>query len=160
MHLKEFFFSAQAIQINILYSSVATPNDINFAALVGNFGQIRILADQVLVMSPGTQQLTMAPIAGGFLSATNAGVTLATLVGTGCSIAVRMANPTATPNTTQVYLDITTGGVLTATVEVQWKYIDDTETFNNPSPTRVYPAPVAYDPAHKLGSASFTAVGT
>lgn len=160
LHIREFFCSGEAVQINIQYAAVGTSTDTNFSALVANVGQIRVLADQVLVMSPGTQQLTQAPISGGYLSLTTTNSTLATFAGSGCSIVLRAQLAGTLNSAVQFFLDIVAGGTLTATVEVQWKFVEDTETYNAPGPVRVYPAPQAYDPAHKLGSTAFTAIGT
>jgi hypothetical protein len=45
---------------------------------------------------------------------------------------------------------------LTGNMSAAWSFIDDSETYNNPSPVRVYPAPAVYNRVTDLrGSPNF-----
>lgn len=164
--LLSFFYSAQAIDIVMIHVPGGSPTaqDTNFAALLNSTGRIRITADQLLPMLPSLPtQLVAAPVAGGFNSVPPSGsITLHTLVGLGgAQVAIRAQRDTTNYGRITVFLDITPGGALSATssTEIRWSYVDDQETYNDPGPVRVYPAPIPFVIGHRSGSTLFTPLG-
>lgn len=160
--LKRFFYSGQAIDIVMIHTPSGSPTaqDANFAAMLASYGRIRITADSTFVMTPNLPtQLALAPNNVGYNNATVGGYALATITGSACSILIRVLLAAGNPNQFAVELDITDGGTTTGNFEVRWSYVDDTETWNNPGPVRVYPAPIPFLPAHQR-DALFTPIGT
>ena len=163
--LKAFFYAAQAIDIVMLHvpGAVPTAQDTNLQTLLATTGRIRITADQLLPMIPPLPtQLASAPVDGGFnVAPIGSTITLTTLMGLGAQVAVRIGRDVTNAGRVTVYLDITPGGALAAdsVTEIRWSYVDDQETWNNPGPVRVYPAPIPFVLAHRVGSTSFTPLG-
>lgn len=152
--LQRYFTAGQAVQVVLAHGATSTAADIALKALTDAQGRIRIIFDNTLVMTPAASPaLAQPPTNVGFTDFTAPGVTLATISGGGASIVVRGILQSAT--SVQVAIDITPGGATTGSFSANWSVINDTETYPNPAPTRVYPLPQAYVSGDKQGSGLF-----
>jgi hypothetical protein len=131
-----------------------TGADIELKSITDTFGRFRVTADATYMMTPSpTPTLSTAPITLGYNNFTLGGTTLwsTTVGGTSVSISGYLI----AGGQIQINLNITASGATSGNFNVNWSYISDNEVYNNPGPTRVYPAPIGYLPAHKQGSILF-----
>ena len=163
--LHRFFTSGQAIEIVFMHNPSASPttSDIELKSITDNSGRIRFTMDKFYTMTSSVSPtLTAPPADGGFSlinGASSASVvqTFATFSVGASTISVRAQRGFANPNSIDFYLYVTTGSSTTGTFDISWNWINDTEEYTNGISTRIYPAPLAYDVGHKLGSALWVA---
>lgn len=163
--LHRFFTSGQAIEIVFTHNPSVSPttSDIELKSITDNSGRIRFTMDKFYTMTSSVSPtLTAPPADGGFSlinGASSASVvqTFATFSVGASTISVRAQRGFANPNSIDFYLYVTTGSSTTGTFDISWNWINDTEEYMNGISTRIYPAPLAYDVGHKLGSALWVA---
>jgi hypothetical protein len=155
LNLERFFYAGQALEVIVRSSGGSGTPDLNLAAVANGFGRFRITNDAVYIMDNSvTPALTQVPGSIGFSSITTSSTLLATVSSGAASISLR--GQLNGLGVLRIYVDITAGGATSTsgTVTVVYNTIKDGETYNGSTP--VFPSPIAYQAADKLGSSSFT----
>lgn len=164
--LHRFFTSGQAIEIVFTHNPSGSPttSDIELKSITDNSGRVRFTMDKFYTMTSSVSPALTAPPADGGFSLIN-GASSASIVQTfatfsvgASTISVRAQRGFANPNSIDFYLYVTTGSSTTGTFDISWNWINDTEEYMDSVSTRIYPAPIAYEAGHKLGSTLWTAV--
>ena len=164
--LHRFFTSGQAIEIVCTHNPGATPtaSDLELKSITDNSGRIRFTMDKFYTMtSSSTPTLTAPPLDGGFSSINGTSTasvlqTFATFSVGASTISIRGQRGFANPNSIDMYVYVTTGSNTTGTFAIQWNWINDKSEYMDTILTRMYPAPVAYDSSHKLGSTTWVKI--
>jgi hypothetical protein len=155
--MARFFYAGQAIEILLTHvpSGSPTTSDLALLALTSARGRIRVLQDQTLVMTPAAStSLAEAPWPNGYAAFTAPGVLLAQLDG-GPNCACSVSGRTNTSTSFGINFGFYTTGPTTGNFTVTWNVINDSETYPDPTPTRVFPLPIPFNLADKQGDGIF-----
>lgn len=150
---QRFFGAGQAIEIIVRHipSSSPTTADNNLVSLTNSSGRFRITADSVYVMDTSViPALTQPPGQYGAYSLTTGSTTMSSVSANGASLAIRGVYTGGA--SVQFVVDIKAGGATTGYLSVTWNLILDNEAVDG---VRVYPKPLPFASADRVGSTSF-----